>query len=180
VLYAHRDGAWYRFGHHLPAFGLPQHEGRPLFQVLTPAPCLPVPVPTETLSRTTLRLVTDDRPRSTTALVCDLAALVRWAETAVTARLTTLQAARRGAQVLLRGKPLPPLPDGERFWGNSVLVPLGWRIEPDLPESALREAFEVEEGDVLLVRRDGVEPVASDAFRPLTRAAVRLAQEERP
>ena len=70
---------------------------------------------------------------------------------------------------------MPLLPSTRRYWGEAVLVPLGLRPEPNLPESALREALAVGEGDILLLDAGRVEVVPGSVFRPLTRAGLLLA-----
>jgi hypothetical protein len=97
-----------------------------------------------------------------------------WAEQAPAANLSACRAARCKERVILRGDRLPPLPDAERFWGGRVWLPLGYRAEPDLPETALRAAAEVSLGEILLVTRDGAEAIPEQAFEPLTRSAARL------
>src|SRR5262249_49852387 len=131
-----------------------------------PPPAVGPPVP--------LGVVPDDRHRPTTALRTTLTALAGWADAATTARLARLQAARRGGAVWLLGPELPHLP-GERFWGGAVLVPLGFRPDPDWPAAALREAAGVAADEVLVLTADAAEAIPRPAFRPLTRAAVRRA-----
>jgi hypothetical protein len=80
--------------------------------------------------------------------------------------------------VLLRGPALPGTLDGERFWGDSVLIPLGRRPEPDLPESVLAAALELCDGAVAMVAADGVEVVPGAAVGPVSRAGVRLLKRE--
>jgi hypothetical protein len=130
-----------------------------------------------------LGLAREGRERPATALCCPLAELDRWAEGATARRLTTLEAAYcpapgGAARVLLLGERLPPLAGGERFWGRAVLAPLGWRPEPALGEAALRAALGLKDEEIALLRPEGVEVVPRAAFRPLTRAGIRLALRE--
>jgi hypothetical protein len=194
-LYVHRDGRWHRFGHHMPAFGAaPGGEAQPLDRVLFPAPVQPLPPPTARLQAMPLRLAPDHRPRRASAGAYGLGELTAWAEAVPSARLGALLAARHGARVLLLGQRLPPLPGGERFWGERVLVPLGNRPEPALPESAIREALGAAEEELLFLRaacglagaavaksqaaEAEVEIIPRAAFEPLTRAGLRLAARE--
>jgi hypothetical protein len=78
-------------------------------------------------------------------------------------------------RVLVLGERLPPLAAGERYWGRWLLLPLGWRAEPDLGEAALAEAVGLRQGEVGLLGASGLEVVDRRTFRPLTRAGVRLA-----
>jgi hypothetical protein len=176
ALYVFRDGNWHRFGRHLPAFDLPPSlDYRPLHQVLFPAPVLPVPSRPVRLRPLRLRLVADPRPRPTTALECTLAELARWAETVPELRLNQAWAAHCRGRVLVLGDRLPEVALGSRFWGESMLVPLGWRAEPDLPAGAVREALGLSEEELLVLDAGGAEVVPRSAFEPLTRARVRLA-----
>ena len=181
-LYTRRDGLWYRIGAHLPAFGLPvedEDRGVPLDRAVVPdrvealAPDVRAPV------KARLGLVRDDRARGSSALLCELGALARWADSATTAQFGPLTAAWSGDEVLVRGEKLPAVAAGTRFWGVLVLVPLGFRPEPDLPEAALRGALGTGEEALLVLSDEGGEEVPLAAFRPLTRAGVRLAREGR-
>jgi hypothetical protein len=180
-LYVRREGRWYRYGHRLPAFDLPlDGETQPLARALLPE----VP-PVEAAVRpnglpVVLGLCQDDQPRQTTGMWCAPAALAAWAETATSAELSAIRAAWTGEAVMLLGKALPALADAERFWGERVLVPLGYRLEPALPEGAVRESLGVTDDEILVHRAAGAQVVPLGAFRPLTRAAVRLSLERRP
>jgi hypothetical protein len=174
-LYESRDGVWYRPGRHLPAFEVADEDGRPLDRVLFPAPVEPEAPPGLALSPQVIRLARADRLRPASAMHAPLAELARWAETATTAQLAALRAARSGGRVLLLGRPLPALPGGLRLWGKRLLVPLGHRPEPALPESTLLEALGAGPEDLVLLTAESAEVVPWGAFEPLTRAGVRLA-----
>lgn len=179
-LYLRRDGLWYRPGHCLPTFGLPENvAGQPLLRALTPSPTLVAKVPELDLHPQTLRLLRDGTPRTTTALLCPLVSLTAWADTAASAELGGIRAAYTEGTVLLLGRRLPNLARSERLWGQRVLLPLGFRADPNLPESALREALGVVSNDRLVLTEAGAEIVPDNACQPLTRAAVRLALKER-
>jgi hypothetical protein len=124
---------------------------------------------------TSLGLSRDDRVRPASALFCDLDDLGRWADVATTAQIESLSAAVCGDRVLLRGRMLPTIAPDDRFWGRSMLAPLGFRPDPDLPERAIRVALRVSEDDLLIVGHDGCDIIPRDALRPLTRSSVRLA-----
>jgi hypothetical protein len=124
----------------------------------------------------TLGLVRGDRPRPATALRCAPDVLARWADTATTARIERLSGAWDGSRILVRGRALPEVPSGERFWGNRLLIPLGFRPGPDLPERALLKALHAGDEELFLLEADGCEVVPLAAFQPLTRAALRLAR----
>jgi hypothetical protein len=70
---------------------------------------------------------------------------------------------------------LPALEKGLRFWGCDVLVSLGYRAEPDLADRALRQAVGAKPDDLVVLDDEGAELVPRQAFRPLSRAGLRLA-----
>jgi hypothetical protein len=176
-LYVSRGGRWYRFGRSLPALDFPANlEYRPLHQVLFPAPVLPVPPQQQPLRPVPLLLVPDQQPRPAAALTCPIADLARWAETASEVRLQTLRGAYTTLRVLVLGERLPELASGQRFWGGLLLVPLGWRVEPELPASAVRDALGAGPEDLLLLTPDGGDIVPGRALTSLTRAQIRLAR----
>jgi hypothetical protein len=126
-----------------------------------------------------LQLVRAGHMHRASALRCSLPVLNRWADGATRASIECLHAARCGERELLRGARLPSLPKSVRYWGRRVLMPLGFRPEPDLPESALIEALGLASGEIAVLDPTGVEAIPEDAFQPLTRAGVRLAAAER-
>lgn len=190
-LYAARDDRWYRHGCHLPAFDFPSGlDYQPLYQVLLPTPVVPLPAPSQKPRPLPIGLVPDPRPRRTTALACGLAELARWADAVPSARLAAIQAAHCQGRALLRGTLLPLLPEGERFWGERLLIPLGRRPEPELPERTLLDVLGLTDDELVLLRgsasREGgpslltaaAEVVQLSAFRALDRTAIRLALRE--
>jgi hypothetical protein len=125
-----------------------------------------------------LRLVRDTRPQKATALFCDLHLLTRWAETATSAALAGLQGACLGNKVLVRGQHLPSLAGAERFWGSRVLIPLGFRPEPDWAESALAEALGLGSGELILLGQGSAVVVPENVMGRLCRASVRRALQK--
>ena len=185
TLYARRDGVWRRVGARLPAFDVPAGgDYRPLHDVLFPAPALPLPAPTgdgRVWDRQGIRLVPDHLPRATTALLIHIDAFRAWTDTVPEARLRKLRGALSDRQLFVIGERLPLLTGGTRFWGSRVLRPLGKRIDPDLPEHALRDALHLDADELLLLHSDGHgEALPDAALQPLSRAAVRRATVERP
>ena len=180
TLYVERGGQWYRFGSRLPTDGPPAvAAAQRLDRVVLPGRIEPVEAGSEGWQPVPLQFVRDEVPRAASALQCPLSVLEAWAEQASTVRLASFRAALDGATVLLLGSRLPLLPDSTRFWGRRVLVPLGFRPEPALPESALAGVLHLEGEDIALLRGDGVDVVPAQALRPLTRAGVRLASRGR-
>jgi hypothetical protein len=174
-VFERRSGLWYRPGRHLPVFGVPAGtDARPLAGVLVPAPVEPLGEGVPSVVPVLLRLERDDRPRPATALRCAVGDLAAWLEMATRRQMAGLKAARSPAgEVLVVGERLPPIV-GERFWGRTVLVPLGFRPEPDLGEEVLREALAAGD-DIIVLTEDGAERIAGGAFGRVTRAGARLA-----
>jgi hypothetical protein len=177
-LFGLRQGQWFAPGRHLPAFDVPSpDEAGSLAAVLSPEPVEPLPFGSGHWQATPLRLVECDVPRPCTLLRVALAELGRWVDRATSHQLSALVAARDLDRVLLRGASLPPLP-GERFWGQRVLLPAGWRGEPDLPEQVYAAALHLEQDDLAVVTNEGAEVIAVTVFAALTRAGVRLLLRE--
>jgi MoxR-vWA-beta-propeller ternary system domain bpX2 len=191
-VFARRGGHWYRPGEHLPAFGLPIGEGNaglPLKNVLFPRPMtVASSTSRETTTLLTLRLVRDPRNqhRPARAVTCRLEALAIWADRETTLRITALSGAwiadpdggSGRCEVLVLGEPgtLSTSMGGTRFWGTDVLIPLGFRPEPDLPEPTLRRLVGAGTDDLVLLDFEGYERIPREVIRPLTRAGIRLAR----
>ena len=174
-LYGRHDGRWYAWGRAVPAFEVPQAlRFRPLCQVIFPAPIQPIPA-RFTPAPVALTLVADPVFRPTQALECPLDLFLAWADMTPACALEKYQGAIRGDRLMVLGKKLPWLDQAERFWGISVLVPIGFRPEPCLAESDLRRAAGIAEADVLILRPERLEIFARDRFTPLTHASLRLA-----
>jgi len=151
---------------------------QPLHQVLFPAPVQPLAPQARPWSKITLSLRPNAQPRPTTAMICPLQELLAWMDSIPSCRLAAMQSARNGASIFVLGPRLPLLPSSQRLWGNSVLKPLGFCLEPDLPEPAVRECLNLSEDDLLLLTDLGAEVLCRSDLRPLNRASLRLALQE--
>ena len=173
--FTRRAGLWFLFGCLVPTDdGPPDREGMPLASVLVPArfkPLLPEPAAWPPVA---LSVTRGGTAKPATALVCVLGELVTWADSATTAELAAVRGTRFGDHAILLGAKLPAIPLAVRFWGETVLVPIGFRPEPNLPNAALREAVGVAAGELLMLDESGAEVIPRAAFEPLTRAGVRL------
>jgi hypothetical protein len=176
-LFERRDGLWFRHGGRLPTPIVPGEDVvKPLASVVTPCPVVPLE-PGRERERVSLSLVRDGRFHPATAVLCALTDLARWADSATSFRVEGLRATRHKEKVLVCGGSLPPLP-GQRWWGRDILIPAGFRPEPDLPESALTRALSLSAGDVVLLTAEGAERIPATAFGTLSRASIRLAFQE--
>lgn len=176
AFFAERDGAWFRLGRRVPTADRPPDDpGQPLDAVLVPGRVSPTLPAAGRLAPVRVGVVRGGPVRPATALRCRLADLLPWAESATTAELAAVTAARCGEVALLRGEKLPTVRDAVRFWGANLLVPLGYRVEPDLPPEAVRAAAGAAADELLVLDEAGAEAVPEAAFAPLTRAGVRLA-----
>jgi hypothetical protein len=178
-VFARRDGQWFRPGQHLPASDVQDDTGaQTLLHLLAPAPIKPVSRTDEPAQPITLRLVRDGQPRNTSALECGAAELLQWADMATTHALASVEIATSREHALMLGAHLPAIGGAVRFWGRTVLLPLGFRCEPNLPESALRDALDLSAEELIFLREDRAEIVNRAVFRPATRAALRRAWAE--
>ena len=174
--YSHRQGRWFRFGSRLPtAEGLLTDDGVPLTRVLTPARFAPTPPPLHTSAPVVLCIARGGEPQPTTALVCQITDLLKWGEAATTAELSAVRAARCGSQAILIGAKLPAIRSAAGYWGDDLLIPVGFRAEPDLPRAALRAACAATDDELVLLHENGANVIRGAVFEPLTRAGLRLA-----
>jgi MoxR-vWA-beta-propeller ternary system domain bpX2 len=179
--YSDREGRWFRFGSRLPtAVASPADEGLPLARVLTPARFAPAPPPVDAGAPVVLRIVRGGEPQPATALACPITDLLKWGASATTAELSAVRAAHCGRQAILIGAKLPVIPSAARYWGDDLLVPVGFRAEPDLPRAALRAACGAADDELVLLDANGADVIPRAAFEPLTRAGLRLACRELP
>jgi hypothetical protein len=170
-----RSGRWYRFGSRLPTSDIPPDgEGEPVAALIGPEKIEPVSPGSTSFAPVVLSIVRGGGPHVATALACDIAGLRRWAETATTAELAAVQAACSGSRALLLGTKLPAVPHATRHWGDDLLVPVGYRPEPDLAPAILRGAVGAGADDLVALDERGAEIIPRSAFEPLTRAGIRL------
>jgi hypothetical protein len=185
-LFERRGDAWHGWGQRLPSFEVPfEAETIGVARAIFPAPFEAIdPVEASPLP-SALRLVREGRQRPSTAALCPLVELGRWADSAPSQAIESVRGAIQGDRALILGRGLPAWPGSTRYWGDRVLVPIGFQVRPNLPEEAILEALggsgrevirfldELESGEAT------VELIPFDAFRPLTRAGVRLALRAR-
>ncbi|MEW4570567.1 hypothetical protein AB1L88_22115 [Tautonia sp. JC769] len=173
-------GLWSRVGRRLPEFaeGPPEGIDRPdwgwpLDRALVPEAIRGRRAGT-VVEPIRLRLVRDAAERRATAVLVAIEGLLPWVERAPTARLQGLRGSRAGDRVLLIGDRLPPVVGLGRFWGDRVLRPVGFRLDPDLSEPMLAEAVGLRGADLALFDREGrVEVIPDRCLSVVSRASVR-------
>lgn len=171
-----RGGEWFPFGSRLPtADRPPEGDGASVASVLSPARFTPVAVGNAFAPPVTLRVVRGGNARGATALRCRITELADWADGATTAELAAVTATRAGNDVVLHGTKLPPLPGATRFWGDDVLVPVGYRVDPELTAEVIRVAAGAGRDELVLLDETGAEVIPRSAFTPVTRAGLRMA-----
>ncbi|QJW98881.1 hypothetical protein [Frigoriglobus tundricola] len=175
AFFTQRAGQWVRFGTLVPTDDRPPDgEGVPLVTALVPARFQPLPPVIPAWEPLVLTVVRGGTPRPVVALACTVPALARWADAATTLELTAVRAAQSGGRAVLLGDRLPAIVGAVRYCGDGVLVPVGFRPEPELPDDAIRAAVGATADEVLLLDATGAERVPRAAFEPLTRAGVRM------
>jgi MoxR-vWA-beta-propeller ternary system domain bpX2 len=193
-LYVERGGHWYRIGEHLPVFDVPRGDLAdwvPIDRAIFPEPVEGVQAERDPEAPMPLRLVRDAvlPARLASGLRCSLSGLRFWAERATSAQLAALSGAWIGqgltegseAQVFLTGssESLPLLPEGVRYWGTDLLVPLGFRVEPNLAAAAIRRAIGARHDELAVIDQDGIELIPRTVLARLSRASIRMIDEGR-
>lgn len=130
-------------------------------------------------SKVHLRLVRGGPTRSANLLLTAAETWTAYAERASEARLQQLAfAASETGTVLIRGVPLPPLSGARLVEDRGIAVPCGWTWTPRVDADVLRELFQLESGDLALLREDGAwEHLRADDFVRATRSAARSTLE---
>ncbi len=166
----------YRLGQLLPTVESPPlGNDRSLASLLIPEKPLALPVTDGPQSRAQWRIVRGGSVRPTTALVCHLHSLTPIAESATTAELAAIRGLFDANRAILFGANLPAVAGSTRFYGNDLLLPLGYCPEFDLPAKLLLESLGVTPGDKLMATEEFLEVIPADRAEPLTRAGLRLA-----
>jgi hypothetical protein len=122
-----------------------------------------------------LALVRTGDESEANVLLMTLADWKTYGERAPQLRLARLRfAMSAGAQVVVQGSPLPPLP-GQRYCERAgVAVPCGWGWSPPVEPELLRDAWQLTPHDLALVHTDATwDHLREDQFVPATHSAIR-------
>ena len=173
------DGQLLPVGKRLPSGRLP--EGKWIALKAWAQVTLPVAM----LAAQSLRRVPFSLERASTHEEADLllARQMDWAAYAMSAPQVRLEkltfAASSDGRVVIRGRPLPPVPGARYYEQAGVAVPCGWGWPAWLEASVVREALAVEPEALALFSAAGTwEAIAGDQFVRATRSAVRLSVPE--
>ena len=89
-------------------------------------------------------------------------------------RTAVLDVGPKDGRVVLRGKPLPPIPGKRLVEVEGIAVPCGFAWTPPVDAEVVREILGLLPGDLALLEADGThERIESSAFVPGSRAAAR-------
>jgi hypothetical protein len=171
------DKVWYRFGNSLPTSEHPPTgAGRPLTMLLQPSGLTAEAVTQlEPISPVRLGLVRSGVARQTSALRCQLSDLQGWIDSATTSEIAAVRGVYFSNEVLLLGEVLPVVPGSIRFWGQRVLLPLGFELSESYSEQSILAAVRAANYEMLLIQETEVQFVMMSLLQPLTRAGLRLA-----
>jgi hypothetical protein len=162
----------------IPSTRLPGIQWQPLtawLQIEMPTAAMPGNHPTAI----PLRLVRSTLEREPELLLTTLDELEQFAAVAAQVRLDRLQfAANAEGSVIVRGRPLPPLP-GQRFvLHGGVAVQAGFSWEPAVGAEVLARRFGVSGDAVALWSEDGsVARLQAEQFVPASRSAIRATEQ---
>ncbi|MCF6227877.1 MAG: hypothetical protein L3J82_04300 [Planctomycetes bacterium] len=173
-LYSKIDGQWFPLNSRLPVSAPATQPALALSELLQPTLDSATLAQVDSPNRVEITLVVSAEPQKVTATLCRLPALKSFAETAPLAHLKQLQVAQAQGIVLLIGQRVPLLEGAERFWGEQVLCPVGFKPTFNLPDEILLNAAGVSSSELLIVRHKRTEIIPRSAFATLTRASARL------
>ena len=163
-----------RLERRIPSERLPPLRWQPLniwLQVQFPTGAMPASEP----KPVSLQLVRSAEERDAELLVTRLDEWVQFARQAPLVRLDRLQfAVDASGRVLVRGKPLPPLPGGRFVLHGNIAVPAGFTWQPAVGQDVLIRAFGIGSDALALWEENGtIAPLHLEQFVPATRSAVR-------
>jgi hypothetical protein len=128
------------------------------------------------LPRVSLTLVRDATPRQPTILRTSIQAFERYGSNAPAVRISQWTFVMRAdGECLVRGLPLPPVPGEQIVEFVDLLVPAGLIWSPTVDVAVIRELFQLQSGDLALLRDDGGwELIQECQWVRATRAAIRM------
>ncbi|MHC4841499.1 MAG: hypothetical protein ACYTDT_11215 [Planctomycetota bacterium] len=174
-LFYELDGNWFPLGSRLPVNAPDLKPALSLSELIQPVVELPLQHHRSVQQPSEMSLVPSTEPQPVTASLCRLQSLKTYAENATTAQLRGLEVAQAQGLVLIRGSSIPLIDSAERYWGVSVLCPLGFKPSFGLPDDVLIRASGAGATDILLIRHKRTEVIPTAAFKQASLASIRLA-----
>jgi hypothetical protein len=168
-------------GRQVPVRQLPAGAWQPLRTFLWPQ--MPAAaVPGRLTAHLAVTLVPATQPLEPAALRTMLADWKAYVRSAPECRLAPLRfAVSEHGEVLVVGKPLPPMP-GELLVnaGSDVLLPAGWALAEGLTGEVICGKMSLQAGDLAVFRRDGSwNLIAKSCLLPVQRSGVALTEVAR-
>jgi hypothetical protein len=172
------DGCWRRCGERIPSTGPPPLAWQPLCTWLQ-VTLAPAAWAAETPRPIALRLVASSIEIAAGLLLTTLESWADFARSAPLARLRPLRfAASTEGEVLIEGRPLPPLPGRRYVRHGRIAAPAGWHWQPAVAADLLARRFGVGEQALVLWHLDGtLTRFQAEQFVEASRSAVRATAE---
>lgn len=163
-----------RSGETVPCARLPDGEWQPIEQWIELQ--LPSPGFAAVLrDKLALKLVRSTRPTEANILETNWNSWFEYVISAPQIRLSRLGYALSDQdRVLVRGTPLPPINGRRHFESYGVILPTGWRFEPDIGPIVARQILRLADDELALFADDGsYERILQTVFVQATRSSVR-------
>ena len=128
-----------------------------------------------------VRLHRSEQEAEAGLLECHLADLEEWVTNAPEIRYEGMEyALSEDGTGLVKGPMIPPIRGRRYVLTGSVAIPSGFRLEPDLPGSVIRELIGAGSGTTIVFDQAGcVSVIDAGCFVPVSRAGLRDAMRER-
>lgn len=177
-LFRNESGKWYKLGSKIPFPNVPTSTTFvSLSSVLFPDQIVWRSPDEITGSLKKIGLKQACSVQKTTALLCPFGTFVEWAENASSFEISRLSGVFCDDCVLVLGENVPPIPEGTRFYGESVLLPLGYQLDPELTDTEVRSLLDSSQDEIVLITADDAQLIAKSLINRLTRSAIRLAAQ---
>lgn len=162
----------------VPCDRLPEGEWQPLkhwLQLVIPQAGFAPSIQT----KVSLTLVRTSIPQPANVLLTDWSVWKSFAVNAPAVRLQQLAfAVSNDWQVLIAGTPLPPISGKHFVESHGIMVPTGWRFEPDVEHRVVSAILSLSTADFAIFREDGsYERLSRSSFVQASRSAVRATDE---
>jgi hypothetical protein len=172
--YYREANTWYTRGSGFPAKITPPNQpGLALAKLLFPEKMTSQSPENKAFARITPVLSRGGQTCPASAMRLPFASLHAWVNHATSAQIHALHGVYEADQVWLLGQHLPAASQGMRFYGERLLLPLGYQLQPMLPVESSLALVNASERDVVFWSHDEIRVIPREEFAPLTRAGVR-------